>query len=279
MEVVNDVYQAYQTVLPTLHLLNNGRIGLTLTDEEKILLYLPAQTLDLKCKAGDILAPGTGIYRAVHEKKRVTAHIDESVYGVPYISMAMPITDAEGFVRGSIAVTQSVEVEVMLRRMAEELSVNMETLAAATEEISAQTKEVETIGLSLADVATDTQSCVGQTDQMVDFIRSIASQTNLLGLNAAIEAARVGEQGRGFSVVAEEIRKLALDSGNSIHGIAQALGQLKNGSGELSFKSSQLQKMIHEISESTASLADAAQRVSSATQQMNAAADSLFKKL
>ncbi|WP_319403435.1 methyl-accepting chemotaxis protein [uncultured Anaeromusa sp.] len=279
METVINVYQAYQTVLPTLHLLNNGRIGLTLTDEEKIILYLPAQNLDLKCKAGDVLAPGTGIYRAIHEQKRVTAHIDESVYGVPYISMAMPIADAEGKVKGSIAVTQSVEVEALLRRMAEELSTNMETLAAATEEISAQTKEVETIGLSLADVAKATQSCVGQTDQMVDFIRSIASQTNLLGLNAAIEAARVGEQGRGFSVVAEEIRKLALDSGNSIQGIAQALGKLKSGSGELSLKSSQLQEMIHEISESAGSLADAAQKVSSATQQMNAAADSLFREL
>ncbi len=71
MEEAKSIYQAYQTVLPAIHILNNGRIGLTLTDLEKISLYLPAKTLDLKCKAGDLLAAGTGIYRAVHEKQRL----------------------------------------------------------------------------------------------------------------------------------------------------------------------------------------------------------------
>ncbi len=277
MEEENRMYQAYQVILPTLHALHNERCGLTLTDLDKIMLYLPSKTLDLKCKAGDLLATGSGIYRAVHEKKRITAHVDKALYGVPYISMAMPIRGLDGKVIGSIAITQSVELEDMLRQMAESLTESMDGLVKTTEKISAQTMQMSEVSFGLTKAAQNAEMRIGQTDQVVDFIRGIASQTNLLGLNASIEAARVGEHGRGFSVVAEEIRKLALDSGNSIKDIAAALTHIKGESSGVSAKSTELQEKIKEIGEAAKGVASIAQQVSSAVQQMNAAADHLFK--
>jgi methyl-accepting chemotaxis protein len=73
----------------------------------------------------------------------------------------------------------------------------------------------------------EAEASAKNTDEVIGFIRNVATQTNLLGLNAAIEASRAGENGRGFSVVANEIRKLSSSSSQSINEINSTLNKIR----------------------------------------------------
>ncbi len=95
------------------------------------------------------------------------------------------------------------------------------SVTAMADEISSSTEKVENLSNRISEIT-----------KILDVIRAIAEQTNLLALNAAIEAARAGEQGRGFAVVADEVRALAHRTQASTTDIESMMKQVRTGADE-----------------------------------------------
>jgi methyl-accepting chemotaxis protein len=159
----------------------------------------------------------------------------------------------------------------------------------AVDTVSALVSEVDEMSNSIMRMNQD----ANKISNVLNVIGEISEQTNLLALNAAIEAARAGEQGRGFAVVADEVRALAARTQNSTMEISDMLSQLlsgtesvvtamdatKNQCQETADKTSDVSQSLSMMSDSVKEIDDVSTQIAAATEEQSTVAEELSRNM
>ncbi|MEC1720879.1 methyl-accepting chemotaxis protein [Schinkia azotoformans] len=202
-------------------------MGFAVTDKEKFIIQKDGKTLKLNISPGDPLKPTSASAEAIRTKKYAVKNMDASLYGLPVRLSGYPIIDENNNVIGSVGIARNIETWTGLNNSAEELSQSSGEVGSIIKLFLEIASQIKSESEALQEKAADINNKFKRSSQILDSIKSIASQTRLIGLNAAIEAARIGDVGRGFGVVADEIRKLSGHSNDASIEIEKTLNDLK----------------------------------------------------
>lgn len=163
--------------------------------------------------AGEIGVDAAGYVAAVREVPVLSLESIEAAANVLFI-----VTNA---------ISKSAHQRGKLKLSVDTLSDSLHQISATMEELAASASNVSNNQTQLNNEIKNVNTVTGKIDEVMEFIKDIADETRLLGLNAAIEAARAGEAGLGFSVVAQEIRKLSADSKETVGKIKDLTTMIK----------------------------------------------------
>lgn len=230
MNIRNDIstLECFYNILDHLPLLFEDEISLSLTDLEKFIKFKPSTHMSAFAEIGDPIPKDDILMKAIKNNQTYTITTDRCAAGFKIRVVALPIKDHNGKIVGALSYGKSLKNSSDILDLSKSLVDTSTQITNRIEVINNQTKNIVETNTNIQTKILKTLEQSKKTDEIISIVNQIASQTNLLGLNAAIESSRAGEFGKGFSIVANEIRKLSANSKNSISEINQILNTIKD---------------------------------------------------
>ncbi|MGE6260090.1 methyl-accepting chemotaxis protein [Heyndrickxia sporothermodurans] len=225
---LHPMLQSFINAAPYIQALVNDDITIGIYDTEKLIMNFPANTFNLNVAPGDLLIEGDIITKAIRENKNQAMIVPAEILGVSLISHAVPLRDENGRVIGGVGIGQNVDKANKLSSVANNLSVIIGEVTKTILEMATSISQLAENMRLISDKSYEVNNSVKLIEEVSVVVKGIADQSNLLGLNAAIESARAGEHGRGFSVVAGEIRKMATGSKQQVDEIQSITKTIKD---------------------------------------------------
>ena len=208
---------------------------------------------DVSGTAGTVADSAEAVSRRVSDISSAVAEMTASIQ-----EMDTNLLNLATVVEQAVANTQEMSASIVqvagnAERVRSESTVTDQQVRDGRNEVAALSKGMASISETVADVVSEMQNldhASRQIGEILGLIEEIADQTNLLALNAAIEAARAGEHGRGFAVVADEVRKLAENSASSTKQIGQLVADIQRRTGAVLDRTARANNLVQNNAES-----------------------------
>ncbi|WP_226383526.1 methyl-accepting chemotaxis protein [Paenibacillus massiliensis] len=254
--------------LPLVQRLIPSDVMFALTDQEKFIYYLPGEKLDIGLKLGAPIPPTGGIRKALDTNSMITVSVPEEVYGYPFKSISMPLHNEHQQCFGILTMGISLHNQLTLEGAAEKLADSSSEIRELSDGIAGAANTLMSEVHVLNELGGQVLTELERADSMLRFIRSIADNSRLLGINAAIEAAHAGEAGRGFGIVAKEIRTMADSSSTTSSEVEEMLTSIHSHIHELRVK-------LTACSELSGNQAAGTEEIAASMQQLAAYAENI----
>ena len=260
---LHPIAAAFEDFAPILAEMFHEGSFLYMSDLTKIAYTQASEKFDMPLiSVGDELIESNIAYQVIKSKKPMMEEIDASQYGMPLMIANFPLFDeGKEDVVATLGIVTPKNTAVTLRQMSLNLENSLTGIAAAIQQLAASASEIHSNERALN---SDIKEIINISEEIHDvstFIKEIADETKMLGLNAAIEAARAGDAGRGFGVVAEEIRKLSAQSKSTVPKIQKLTNTIK--------------QRVDETSERSNRSLDASQGQAAATEEITASIEEI----
>lgn len=264
----NKILESFNNLIPYLHYFFEDDIAIGINDSEKCIRFEPNDNLPTNAVAGDLIRPGSATYECTQSGKPVTLIVPKEVFGAGLKSIAVPVKDEKGKVVGSFSIARSLKRQEEMLDISRALSLELMQISKVINEVSGGIQHVADSNVRLSKSIDEAERRTKDTDDILKFIKGVGEQTNLLGLNAAIEAARAGEVGRGFSIVAQEIRKLSSSTGKSVNDIKEVLKKIQDSVAYISISINESNGIFQEQAAAIQQINASVQELSSTAQYM-----------
>lgn len=225
------VFEMMIAAAPVISELFEGNAAINICDKEQCIYALDGKKAKSPMFVGQVIDNNVmnknGINENIYIKKKSFFSIFEAKeYGFTFKASAVPIVNEEKAVVGWIGTSMDITDYERIVTATEQLKNSLGETKLTTSDIASTAVNLSEKVNSLIENTENTEKLINEGSEAIKLIENIAKQSNLLGLNAAIESSRAGEYGKGFSVVAGEMRKLAQNSAESSKRISDALNQM-----------------------------------------------------
>ncbi len=271
----NEIMNAFNLIIPYLHLFFDNEAAIAITDTEKYLSSVGSTGLTLKNLPGDPLPENGLVLKAFAEGHALTNYLPAEVFGVAIKSCAVPIRGKNGKHEGCLVVAKSQKKRDELLELSRNLSATFNEVSEVFNEFSAKLETVVQMNIETSNLIDEARENANRTDKIFGYINQVSSQTDLLGINAAIEATRTGAEGKGFKVIAQEIRKLSDSSRDSVNKIYDMLGAINKSVDDVYKTISKSQTITASYSEAFSDIVVSVKRLNENSKNLEAIADKI----